>query len=239
MSATRRGPCAAAFSRCGKAARVVESMPLTLTSIIRSQSSASAPTTGPRSISPALLTRVSSRPNRATACCTAPSACVRSVMSAATTSELPPASSISVARVSRRSLRRATSTDGGAVRGEPRSGGSANPAASPRDDGNGSSKCRLHDDSFSLSLSLSLSAKAANPSPNSEVYVELAHCTVSEFDVDLRVRAHANPRLPTALTTRCPACCSTSVQRSVQRKCTKTTHSLHSGCTERCTEPAH
>jgi hypothetical protein len=46
--------------------------------------------------------------------------------------------------------------DGGAVRGEPRSGGSANPAASPRDDGNGSSKCRLHDDSFSLSLSLSL-----------------------------------------------------------------------------------
>jgi hypothetical protein len=30
---------------------------------------------------------------------------------------------------------------------------------------------------------------------------------------------------------------STSVQRSVQRKCTNTHHLLHSGCTERCTEP--
>jgi hypothetical protein len=30
---------------------------------------------------------------------------------------------------------------------------------------------------------------------------------------------------------------STSVQPSVRRKCTKTPHSLHFGCTERCTEP--
>src|SRR5215207_9162908 len=64
---------------------------------------------GPSSIRPALVTRVSNRPNRATVCWTAASAWVRSVMSASTTSAVPPAWSISAARASRRSRRRATS----------------------------------------------------------------------------------------------------------------------------------
>src|SRR6266700_3897665 len=76
---------------------------------MRSHSSASAPTTGPRSIRPASLTRVSNRPNRSTACWTAASAWVRSVMSASTASAVPPALSIWAARASSRSRRRATS----------------------------------------------------------------------------------------------------------------------------------
>src|SRR6266566_2681136 len=76
---------------------------------MRSHSSASAPATGPRSIRPALLTRVSNRPNRPAACCTAASAWVRSVMSASTASAVPPALPISATRASRRSWRRATS----------------------------------------------------------------------------------------------------------------------------------
>src|SRR5687768_1474322 len=52
---------------------------------------------------------MSSRPSWATVCATADWASVRSVMSAATTSAVPPAVSISAARSSSRSLRRTTS----------------------------------------------------------------------------------------------------------------------------------
>lgn len=76
---------------------------------MRSHSSGSAPATGPRSIRPALLTSVSRRPNRSTACRTAASAWMRSVMSASTASAVPRTLSISAARASRRSRRRATS----------------------------------------------------------------------------------------------------------------------------------
>jgi hypothetical protein len=98
MPATRRGPCSAACSRCGRAARVVESRPWILLASMRSHSPVSAPTTEPRSIRPALLTRVPNPPKRSTVCWTAPSAWVRSVMSASTTSAAPAAWSISAAR---------------------------------------------------------------------------------------------------------------------------------------------
>src|SRR5215218_2285949 len=52
---------------------------------------------------------MSSRPNRSTVCWMTASAWMRSAMSAGITSAVPPAFSISAARSSRRSLRRATS----------------------------------------------------------------------------------------------------------------------------------
>src|SRR5215211_4227596 len=94
----------------------------------------SAPTTGPRSIRPALLTRVSNPPNRSTVCWTAASAWVRSVMSASTTSAVPPAWSISAARASSRSRRRATSATAAPC---PAGGGGADPAARAGDEGDG------------------------------------------------------------------------------------------------------
>src|SRR4249919_1621823 len=107
MSATRRGLSSAARNKCGRAAWVTDSIPWMLTPIIRFQSSRSAPTTGPSSIRPALLTRVSSRPKCSTVCLTAVSACAGSVMSASTTSAVPPASWMSRASASRRYRRRA------------------------------------------------------------------------------------------------------------------------------------
>ena len=76
---------------------------------MRSHSSTGASTTGPRSITPALLTRMSSRPWLATVCATAASAAARSVTSASITDALaPPAPSSSASALSR-SPRRATS----------------------------------------------------------------------------------------------------------------------------------
>src|SRR5918992_96378 len=75
-------------------------------STMRSHSSIGAPSIGPLSITPALLTTVSSRPSSALTRSTAANACKRSVMSAATTRARPASSAASC---SKRSARRATS----------------------------------------------------------------------------------------------------------------------------------
>src|SRR5687768_7358292 len=75
---------------------------------MRSHWSTSAPGTGPRSMRPALLTRMSSRPKRSTVACTAAVAFALSMMSLAMASAVPPACSISETRASSRSFRRAT-----------------------------------------------------------------------------------------------------------------------------------
>jgi hypothetical protein len=62
MSATRRGLVSAALTRCGSAACAQYSSPSRLTCTIRCHSSSGASAIGPSSITPALLTSVSSRP---------------------------------------------------------------------------------------------------------------------------------------------------------------------------------
>src|ERR1700722_14977957 len=64
-SATRRGELPAALTRSGRAAWVTYSSACTLSAIIRSHSSVLVPRAGPSSITPALLTTVSSPPARA------------------------------------------------------------------------------------------------------------------------------------------------------------------------------
>jgi hypothetical protein len=111
-SATRRGASAAARTRWGIAARVTCSTACTLIASMRSHSPSGASTTGPRSISPALLTTVSSRPSAATVRATASLACLASVMSLSRASAVPPPAPILAASASSRSRRLAsTATD--------------------------------------------------------------------------------------------------------------------------------
>ena len=80
-----------------------------MTSSIRRHCSVGAPATGPSSITPALLTRMSRPPSSSLVRVTKAFACSSSVTSVSIASALPPSPSIRSARSSRRSLRRAAS----------------------------------------------------------------------------------------------------------------------------------
>src|SRR5580704_459214 len=108
-SATRRGLSSAAWRRCGNAAYVQYSNPRRLMRTIRSHSSTGASTTGPSSITPALLMRVSRRPSLPTACAIARSASAWIVTSAVITVDVAPSARSRSASSSSRSVRRATS----------------------------------------------------------------------------------------------------------------------------------
>src|SRR5689334_3669177 len=101
-SATRRGSCWGAARRWGRAACATYSSPWRLSAIMRSHSCTGASTISPSSITPALLTTMSSRPSSCAVRSTAPTACSRSVTSASMAR--PPISALSA---SRRCLRRA------------------------------------------------------------------------------------------------------------------------------------
>ena len=107
-SATPRGPLTAAARRCGMASWVTCISPFRFRSSMRRQSSSGLVSNGPSSMTPALLTRMSSRPNSSATRPTAARACLASVMSAgrASTGRLHAASS--AARSASRSSRRAT-----------------------------------------------------------------------------------------------------------------------------------
>src|SRR5262245_21127595 len=107
MSATPRGLVSAACSRCGSAAWAQYNSPSTLSSTIRCHSVRGAPAAGPSSITPALLTSVSSRPSSATVRSMVSAACCSPVTSASSTRAVPPSARMVAARESRRSLRRA------------------------------------------------------------------------------------------------------------------------------------
>src|SRR6478736_5530168 len=83
-------------------------MPCTLTATIWSHSATGVSRAGPSSMTPALLTRVSSRPSSASVRSTAAAACSSLVTSASTTSAVPPAPAIVAASSASRSRRRAT-----------------------------------------------------------------------------------------------------------------------------------
>src|SRR5690348_206081 len=106
MSATPRSPSAAS-SRWGTAALVMYISPSRLTSTICCHSSTGASSIGPRSITPALLTRTSRRPSSSTVRATADSAASRSLTSSSTGSAVPPVSAISAPSASSLSVRRA------------------------------------------------------------------------------------------------------------------------------------
>src|SRR5947209_2077467 len=108
-SATPRGPAEAACSKCASAALVQYISAETLRSSIRFHSPTSASGIGPSSMTPALLTRVSSRPKCATVSATTARARCSSVTSASSTSASPPAARMRAASASSRSRRRATS----------------------------------------------------------------------------------------------------------------------------------
>jgi hypothetical protein len=107
-SATRRGESSAARTRKGRAAWVTLSTPRTLTSTICSHSLMGVPSAGPSSITPALLTRVSSLPSPATAASTAAVAPSALVTSACSTRAWPESARMAAASSSSLSRRRAT-----------------------------------------------------------------------------------------------------------------------------------
>jgi len=109
----------------GSAAWVQYRRPSRLTSIIRRQSSVSAPATGPSSITPALLTSPSRPPNPSFAPSTNARAWDSSVTSVSIASALPPSPVIFPASASIRSARRAASAT------EAPSAASASAVASP------------------------------------------------------------------------------------------------------------
>ena len=93
----------------GSAACVQYRRPSRFTSIIRRHSLVSAPITGPSSITPALLTRMSRRPSSSFVRVTNAFACASSVTSVSIASARPPSPSMRLASSSIRSLRRAAS----------------------------------------------------------------------------------------------------------------------------------
>src|SRR5664279_5521334 len=103
----RQEVLSAAVSRCGSAPWVTHSRPCRLSATICSHSCTGAPTAGPSSIIPALLTTVSNRPNSSTTLSARPNASARSVTSAGNISTRPPESRILLANSVSRSVRRA------------------------------------------------------------------------------------------------------------------------------------
>ena len=115
-SATPRGPLAAAARRCGIASWVTCISPFRFSSSMRRQSSSGLVSNGPSSMTPALLTRISSRPNSSATRATAARPRLASVMSAGTASTGRFSAASSAARSASRSSRRATA----ATRAPPR-----------------------------------------------------------------------------------------------------------------------
>ena len=138
MSATLRGLSWAAASRCGRAASAQYSSAATLMSSIRHHSSVSPSTTGPSSIMPALLIRMSSRPS---------SEAVRShggvrlrprrSRRPRAPARVPPPSRIRSASGSSRSMRRAAIATDAPVLGERERGRLADSARGAGDEGDG------------------------------------------------------------------------------------------------------
>jgi hypothetical protein len=107
-SATPRGPLAADARRYGIASWVTCRSPFRFRSSMRRQSSSGLVSNGPSSMTPALLTRTSSRPNSSATRPTAARPCLASVMSAGRASTRRPSAASSAARSASRSSRRAT-----------------------------------------------------------------------------------------------------------------------------------
>ena len=107
-SATPRAPVAAAVRRCGIASWVRCSRPFRFKSSIRRQSSAWLTSKGPSSMTPALLTRTSSRPNSSITRPMAARPCFSSVTSAGRASTVRFSAVSSSARSASRPSRRAT-----------------------------------------------------------------------------------------------------------------------------------
>ena len=105
---------------------------------MRSHSSTGASTIGPSSITPALLTTVSSRPSSATVRSTASIACCWSVTSVSSTRARPPAAPIVGGQVVEAVLAPGRQGHGRALGGQRPGGGLADAAAGPGHEGHGS-----------------------------------------------------------------------------------------------------